>query len=56
MLINRKFDYEDAILDKQEQEYDECKGCKFASVELCKNQCTQITEHFNPAIMAMLGR
>lgn len=40
--------YEDAILDYQESEKDECAACKFADAEKCKNQCIEIRSTYNP--------
>lgn len=40
--------YEDVILSRQESETDDCKGCPYASVELCRNQCMEVTEIYNP--------
>lgn len=40
--------YEDAILDYQESEKDECTMCEFADTEKCKNQCMEIHSAYNP--------
>lgn len=40
--------YEDAILDYQESEKDECAACEFADAEKCKNQCMEIHSAYNP--------
>ena len=45
--------YEDAILDGQECESDQCRGCEFASVELCKNQCMEVEKVYNPNLISL---
>lgn len=45
--------YEDAILDSQERESDDCCGCLYASIEKCRNQCLEVREIWNPCISAM---
>ena len=39
-------DYEDAILDRQEFDADECANCVYKYS--CRNQCEEIEEHYNP--------
>lgn len=39
--------YENAILNKQELETDECSGCKYKG-NLCKNQYQGTTVIYNP--------
>lgn len=38
--------YEDAILNRQESETDECKTCEFLGV--CTGQCNEVKEIWNP--------
>lgn len=40
--------YEDAILNNQESEIDECSKCEFAGKDKCRNQCMQIHSTYNP--------
>lgn len=42
------FNYEYTILNHQENEVDDCANCPFASPELCKNQCMEVQEIYNP--------
>ena len=48
-------DYEDMILSRQEDEYDECAGCTYAkdNGKGCRNQCMEIEVHYNPQLEAM---
>lgn len=39
---------EDAILDRQESEEDECKNCPYKGIDNCRNQCMEIIETYNP--------
>ena len=45
---------DDAILDRQECESDQCRGCEFASVELCKNQCMEVEKVYNPNLISLI--
>ena len=45
------YDWEDAILIRQESEVDECTICPH-KCEKCKNQCMEITEVYNPFLFA----
>ena len=40
--------YEDAILECQESEREDCATCEFACAEKCKNQCMEIHVTYNP--------
>ena len=42
--------YEDAILERQEIEHDECATCPHKGIGTCKNQCMEITEVNNAYI------
>lgn len=47
-LIGRKCkmkSWEDAILDRQESETDECKECEYK--QRCKNQCNEVHVVYN---------
>ena len=55
MLDSQEFSYEDAIFDMQESESDQCRGCEFASVELCKNQCMEL-KVCNTYLMSLIQR
>lgn len=46
--------YEDAILESQESEVDDCVGCFYK--ENCRNQCERIQLHWNPMISSMVER
>lgn len=48
--------YEDAILNRQEIENDDCKNCKFASVEKCNNQCEKVHRVYNPIILQFCNK
>ena len=54
MLASRGLSCEDAILDGQECESDRCRGCEFASVELCKNQCMEVENVYNPNLISLI--
>lgn len=43
-------DYESLILNRQDSKSDSCKGCPYASVELCRNQCMEVKEIVNPLL------
>lgn len=45
------YDYEDAILDRQESEGEDCSHCPYKG-EKCKNQCLEIKEVYNPFLFA----
>lgn len=47
--------YEDAILNRQEIENDDCKNCKFVGVK-CKNQCEKIYTVYNPIILQFYNK
>lgn len=47
-------DYEDAILDRQESEADQCAGCPYKGRQ-CNNQCEETQVTYNPYILAALG-
>lgn len=40
--------YEDAILEMQESEADDCAGCLCKAN--CRNQCEEVELHWNPVI------
>lgn len=40
--------YEDAILERQESESDNCAGCEFVGAEKCHNQCMETQCVYNP--------
>lgn len=48
--------YEDAILNRQEAENDDCKNCKFASVGKCNNQCEKVHRVYNPTILQFCNK
>lgn len=48
------FDMEERILAMQESEEDDCTYCPHKNN--CRNQCSEITETYNPNLMALLQR
>ena len=47
-------DYEDAIFDRQECESDRCRGCEFAGIDTCNNQCMEVEEVYNPNLISLI--
>lgn len=48
-------DWEDAILDMQESEEDECSTCEYRG-ERCRNQCSRIDVRYNPFLPRLINK
>lgn len=48
------YDYEHAILARQECEFDMCASCEFAGINTCKNQCMEVKEVYNSNLLTLI--